>query len=74
MSFKEKVKPYLEPIADGLFGKQRGMRGPQLAPVAPRPIGLMMEDLLRLDDEAWGTYAFSRDVLNRKFTPENARN
>ena len=70
MSFKEKVKPYLEPIADGLFGKQRGMRGPQLAPVAPRPIGLMMEDLLRLDDEAWGTYAFSRDVLNRKFTPE----
>ena len=72
MSFKEKVKPYFEPIADGLFGKQRGSSrgGPQLAPVAPRPIGQMMEDLLRVDEESWGTYAFSRDPLNRKFTPE----
>ena len=51
MSFKEKVKPYFEPIADGLFGKQRGSSrgGPQLAPVAPRPIGQMMEELLRVD-------------------------
>ncbi|QUL57019.1 hypothetical protein KDC22_11380 [Paenibacillus tritici] len=34
-----------------------------------RKLGEMMDDLLRVDDEAWGMYAFSRDILNRRIPP-----
>ena len=72
MSFKETMKPILDPVADALFGKYRGTMGRRPAPEAPkpRPVGSMMRDLLRVDEAGWGTYAFSRDPLNRKVTPE----
>ena len=72
MIFKETMKPILDPVADALFGKYRGTMGRRPAPEAPkpRPVGSMMRDLLRVDEAGWGTYAFSRDPLNRKVTPE----
>lgn len=33
-------------------------------------LGVMMRDLLQVEDEAWGLYAFSRDILNRRILPE----
>ncbi|MBW4083038.1 hypothetical protein [Paenibacillus sp. S150] len=36
----------------------------------PIKLGEMMNNLLQADDEAWGLYAFSRDILNRRILPE----
>ncbi|WP_405116784.1 hypothetical protein MHH28_01525 [Paenibacillus sp. FSL K6-1217] len=36
-------------------------------------LGEMMNHLLQVDDEAWGMYAFSRDILNRRLLPEMKR-
>lgn len=33
-------------------------------------LGDMMHDLLQVDDESWGLYAFSRDILNRRIEPD----
>ncbi|MNF09349.1 hypothetical protein D3C80_2099900 [compost metagenome] len=34
-------------------------------------LGDMMHNLLQADDETWGLYAFSRDILNRRILPDN---
>lgn len=34
------------------------------------PLDMMLEDLTKLDDTAWGKYAFSRDPLRHKFTAD----
>lgn len=33
-------------------------------------LGDMLHNLLQVDDEAWGMYAFSRELLNRRVPPE----
>lgn len=33
-------------------------------------LGDMMHNLLLVDDETWGLYAFSRDILNRRILPD----
>ncbi|MEK3903768.1 hypothetical protein [Paenibacillus sp. FSL R7-0179] len=36
-------------------------------------LGELLYPLLEVDDEAWGMYAFSRDILNRRISPETKR-
>lgn len=36
-------------------------------------LGEMMNHLLQVEGEAWGMYAFSRDILNRRLQPEMKR-
>lgn len=63
---KEKLKEYLKPVADGLFGKQRTPRYQR--PNFPlRSLAGMMEDLAAISDEEWYRYAFSNEPLNGKF-------
>lgn len=33
-------------------------------------LGDMTHDLLQVDDEAWGLYAFTRDILNQRILPD----
>lgn len=64
-----KLKAYLKPIADGLFGKQSPYRV-QPKHYAVRPVGMIVSDLCRIPDRDWGKYAFSREPLNGRFTDE----
>ncbi|NCC07310.1 MAG: hypothetical protein EOM30_04525 [Clostridia bacterium] len=66
---KETLKKYMDPIADGLFGKQRVKRyeKPQFV---VRPLAMMMEDLAAISDEAWCRYSFSNEPLNGKLNDE----
>ena len=64
---KEQMKKYLDPIADGLFGKQRTTRY-QRPDFPLRPLAMMMEDLAAIPDEDWVQYAFSNEPLNGKLT------
>lgn len=36
----------------------------------PNKLEDMIQSLLRVDDETWGWYAFSRDILNQRIGPE----
>lgn len=36
-------------------------------------LGELLYPLLEVDDEAWGMYAFRRDILNRRIPPETKR-
>lgn len=36
-------------------------------------LGELLYPLMQVDDEAWGMYAFSRDILNRRISPETKR-
>lgn len=64
---KDQVKKLLDPIADGLFGKQRTTRYER--PNFPlRPLGMMLRDLAAIPDADWCRYAFSSEPLNGKFT------
>lgn len=38
-----------------------------------RKLEQMLEDLLQIDDESWGLYAFSRELLNRKIAEEEKK-
>ncbi len=69
---KERLKELLTPIADGLFGRQRTRYGEPPKEIV-RPIGMMVEDLCRIPEEEWGSYAFSREPLNGKFSEEERR-
>lgn len=66
---KKQIKEALKPLADGLFGKQRTSRYERPHFVI-RPISMMLEDLVQLDDVSWGKYAFSREPLKNKFSEE----
>lgn len=35
------------------------------------PLGDMIRTLLQMDDETWGQYAFSREILNRRIQPDH---
>ncbi|MCL2321425.1 MAG: hypothetical protein FWC47_04875 [Oscillospiraceae bacterium] len=63
---KETLKRYIKPITDGLFGKYSPYRMKEEHFVV-RPISVIVEDLCKIDDEAWVKYAFSREPLNGKF-------
>lgn len=69
---KVKIKKALEPLADGLFGKQR-VKHYEKPHYVVRPIAMMLEDLVQNDDISWGKYAFSRENLNGKFDDEQRR-
>lgn len=66
---KEQFKSYLKPITDGLFGKQKPQHMEQERH-AVYPVGMIVNDLCKIEDKAWGKYAFSREPLNGKFTDE----
>ena len=53
------MAPFCCPITP--FHPPLKMRLPQLAPVAPRPIGQMMEDLLRVDEDA-GVHNYLKEL------------
>ena len=64
---KEDVKKAMQPIADGLFGKQRTSYG-QMPHYTVRPVEMIVEDLCAIPEEEWAYYAFSREPLNGKFS------
>ena len=66
---KEELKKSVKPIADGLFGKQRTQHYEKTQYMI-RPIEEMLEELVKNDDISWGKYAFSRELLNGKFSDE----
>lgn len=66
---KEQFKSYLQPIVNGLFGKQKPYHMQQQH-YAVRPVGMIVADLCKIEDRAWAKYAFSREPLNGKFTDE----
>jgi hypothetical protein len=66
---KEEFKSYLKPLTDGLFGKQKPYHLKQERQTI-YPVGTIVGDLCQIDDTAWGKYAFSRELLNGKFTNE----
>lgn len=67
---KDTLKDKLKPVAKLLFGDQKTMADTmrQTPQSAVRPVGMIVEDLCRIPDEAWASYAFSREPLNGKFT------
>lgn len=67
---KERFKELMQPIADGLFGKQKPYHMQQGTPPVIRPVGMIVEDLCAISDDEWAKYAFSREPLNGKFTDE----
>ena len=62
------IKQKLQPIADGLFGKQRITRY-EKPHYDVRPLDYMLGKLAQIPALDWRHYAFSREPLNRKFTP-----
>lgn len=64
---KEELKKAMQPIADGLFGKQRTSYG-QMPHYTVRPVEMIVEDLCAIPEEEWAYYAFSREPLNGKFS------
>lgn len=70
---KEELKKALKPISEGLFGKQRTTLQFEKPHYVIRPIDMMLEDLVQIDDISWGKYAFSREPLNGKFNDEQRR-
>lgn len=67
------VKQKLKPIADGLFGKQRITRY-ERPHYEIRELDYMLNNLLQIPDIDWRHYAFSREILNGKFTDEQSLN
>lgn len=70
---KDRFKELAQPILKGMFGKQmpyhlRVKSDEEKSPV--RPVGVIVEDLCGVPEEAWAKYAFSREPLNGKFTDE----
>ena len=63
------IKLKLKPITDGLFGKQRISRY-EKPHYEIRPIDYMLEHLVNIQAIDWRHYAFSREPLNGKFSPE----
>ena len=70
---KQQMKTRLTPIAEVFLGKGGLERKPLLRPVQPRPIAQMMKDLRALEESVWAEYAFSRDPLKGRFTPEQKK-
>lgn len=62
----EKLEKYLVPLANRLFGKQSPYTMPEKRFVI-RPVGMILEDLCKIDDSEWANYAFSREPLGGKF-------
>lgn len=70
---KEKFKSYLKPLVNGLFGKPQPYHLEQKSQTV-YPIGKIVGDLCQIGDAAWGKYAFSRELLNSKFTDDQRLN
>ena len=63
------IKQKLKPIADGLFGKQRITRY-EKPHYEIRNLSYMLDRLTKIPSVEWRHYAFSREPLNGKFSPE----
>lgn len=63
------IREKLKPIADGLFGKQRITRY-EKPHYEIRNLGYMLKRLTEIPAVEWRHYAFSREPLNGKFSPE----
>lgn len=63
---KERFQELAKPLLDRLFGDQKPyhMQQPHYT---VRPVGMIVEDLCKISDEDWYSYAFSRENLNGKF-------
>ena len=61
-------------LAQSLFGRQKapGFQTEETGKILP--IRSRIEELLKLDDESFGFYAWSREPLERKFSMEQKRN
>ncbi|MBQ7594218.1 MAG: hypothetical protein IJU48_07680 [Synergistaceae bacterium] len=67
------IKQKLRPITDGLFGKQRIARY-EKPHYEIRTLDYMLERLVKIPELDWRHYAFSREPLNGKFSPEQRLN
>ncbi len=65
----DRLKELAKPITDGMFGKQRPYHYEQ-PHYAIRPVGTIVQDLCKIEDEQWYAYAFSRENLNGKFSDQ----
>lgn len=69
---KQELQKALEPIAQGLFGKQ-GARRYERPHFPLRPLETMLKDLTEIPQEEWFSYVFSREPLNGKFQDDQRR-
>lgn len=69
---KEELHKALEPIAQGLFGKQ-GVRRYERPHFPLRPLETMLKDLTEIEAADWFKYVFSREPLNGKFNDGQRR-
>lgn len=69
---KEELHKALEPIAQGLFGKQ-GVRRYERPHFPLRPLETMLKDLTEIEAAEWYGYVFSREPLNGKFNDAQRR-
>lgn len=66
---KEEIQKALQPIAEGLFGKQGAGRY-ERPHFELRPLAAMLRDLIAVPPEEWYRYAFSREPLNGRLKDE----
>lgn len=69
---KERLQERLQPVLKVVFGENMPdhlRKNSEQKPVV-RPVGMIVEDLCRLTDDAWAKYAFSREPLNGKLSDE----
>ena len=69
---KERFKELMQPIAQGLFGKQ-GARRYERPHFPNRALEDMMRDLVEIEPVDWYKYVFSREPLNGKFDDEQRK-
>ncbi len=69
---KQELQKALEPIAQGLFGKQ-GARRYERPHFPLRSLETMVKDLTEIPQEEWFSYVFSREPLNGKFQDDQRR-
>lgn len=69
---REELHKALEPIAQGLFGKQ-GTRRYERPHFPLRPLETMLKDLTEIEAAEWFGYVFSREPLNGKFNDVQRR-
>ena len=70
---RQEFMGYLQNISRGMFGRPGDhlMRLSQAPTVTVYPIGLILENLLKIEEPEWASYAFSREPLNGKFSDDD---
>ena len=69
---KERFQELWQPVADGLFGKQKPAHMQQPT-CEVRPVGKIVGDLCQIPEEQWAQYAFSREPLNGRLNDDQRR-